>query len=389
MTTTNSECSQLPPNETISPEISGESAGKRLLWLATLGPLLLASIAYAMPSKPLPPLSVSKSRPALLFATYMYHHGDEAIELEPTLESEFRFRNEGTEPVRIISVERSCGCMVPRYPKEVAPGETASLQVPLQTINQTPGPHEYTLTVHYEDPQPRQTTLTIKAVFPEKMVVVQPKALYLSQKSEKSFPLPTVSISDYRDTPLKVNEVFSSATFISAGISRGASAEIIQTSFTDSETPHASTTNIAGEVAGSIPAGRHHALIAAATNDPDFPYVVVPMVVNGPAYPQGQAPIVSPSQLRFVASDHPNAQRKARVQIIVPAAWEFTHATAWPDQLSVEYKETDGANDAEKMLLVDVELTELPAAKITDGIVQLYANGGRNLITTKVTFLWP
>ena len=142
-------------------------------------------------------------------------------------------------------------------------------------------------------------------------------------------------------------------------------------------------------MSGNIPPGRHHALIAAATDDPEFPFVVVPMIINGPAYANGEAPISSPSQLRFVASDHPNAQRTARVQLIVPASWEISHATSWPEQLAVEYKETNGSHAAEKMLLVDVSLTQLPAYNINDGIVQIYANGGKNLITTKVNFVWP
>ncbi len=317
----------------------------------------------------------------------MFHHGDEPVELEPTLESEFRFRNEGTQTVTITEIERSCGCMTPRFPKEVAPGETASVQVPIQTMNQTPGPHEYTLTVHYADPEPRQTTLTIKAIFPEKMVVVQPKALYLSQKSEKSFPLPTVSVSDFRDSPFTVRDVISTAPFISADIDRSSLQEILQTAYSEEE--FGSTTKINGEVSGNIPPGRHHALIAASTDDPGFPFVVVPMIVNGPAYPDGQTPIISPSQLRLVASDHPNAQRKARVQMIVPANWEITHATSWPEELAVEYKETAGASSGEKVILVDVTLSQVPAAKITDGIVQLFANGGSNLITTKVNFIWP
>lgn len=376
------------PSGSVLAQSSPLSRGKnRILWLGALSPFLLAMVVFSMSPTQLPPLSITKSRPALLFATYMYHHGDEAVELEPVLESEFRFRNEGTQPVQITSIERSCGCMSPRYPKEVAPGETASLYVPIQTINQTPGAHEYSLTVHYNDPVPRETTLTIKAIFPEKMVVVQPKAMYLSQKSEKSFPLPAVSISDYRDEPMKVSEVVSSATFITAEINRPAASGIVQTSFSSEKL--GSTTQITGEVSGNIPPGRHHALIAAATDDPEFPFVVVPMIINGPAYANGEAPISSPSQLRFVASDHPSAQRTARVQLIVPASWEISHATSWPEQLAVEYSETNGSHAAEKMLLVDVSLTQLPAHKINDGIVQIYANGGKNLITTKVNFVWP
>ncbi|HIE95481.1 MAG TPA: DUF1573 domain-containing protein, partial [Fuerstia sp.] len=258
----------------------------------------LGAWLFAMSPSDQPALTVTKSRPSLLFATYMFHHGEEPVPLAAVLESEFPFVNHGDVPVTIGDITTSCGCMRPRLSqKTVAPGEMGWLTVPIQMVSQSPGPHEYTLTVNYTDTEERQTTLTIKAAFPEKMVVVQPKALYVSQRSAKPLPF-TVAISDFRDTPLRVMSVESTASFVSAEISAGGPSGVVQVSHQE-EAP-GSKAELRGEVAGGIPRGRHHVLVTATTDDVDFPVVTIPMLVNGPAFPPGEAPITSPSQLRLL-----------------------------------------------------------------------------------------
>ena len=332
-------------------------------------------------------LTVTKSRPSLLFATYMFHHGEEAVELAAVLESEFPFVNEGDVPVTIGDITTSCGCMRPRLSqKQVAPGEMGWLTVPIQMVNQSPGQHEYTLTVNYMDTQPRQTTLTIKAAFPEKMVVVQPKSLYLSQRSAKSLPF-SVSISDFRNTPLQVTSVESTAPFVSTEFSAGTSSRIVQTSHQEA-TP-GTKSELRGVVAGDIPRGRHHVLVTAMTDDVDFPVVTIPIVINGPAFPPGEAPMTSPSQLKLMASDHPGTRRAAKFDLVCPSSWRISHASAWPSELAVTYGEPRPFSDQEQTLQVIVKLSALPPTGVTDGVVQLTANDGRDLVTVKVTFVRP
>lgn len=44
--------------------------------------------------------------------------------------TDFRFVNEGPEPVSIVAARASCGCTSPKYPREaIAPGDTASITV--------------------------------------------------------------------------------------------------------------------------------------------------------------------------------------------------------------------------------------------------------------------
>lgn len=349
-------------------------------------PCLGAGLFAVAPSG-LGPLTVTKSRPALLFATYMYHHGEEPVELSAVLESEFPFVNKGDGPVTIGDITTSCGCMRPRLSqKQIAPGEMGWLTVPIQTVNQSPGSHEYTLTVNYTDTVPRQTTLTIKAIFPEKMVVVQPKALYLSQRTAKPVPF-KVSISDFRETPLRVRSVESTAPFVSAQVIAGTSSSIVQTSY--EEGSPSSKAELRGEVAGDIPRGRHHVLVAATTDDAEFPVVTVPMLINGPAFPPGEAPLTSPSHLTLVASDHPGTRRAAKFDLVMPSSWKISHAAAWPSELAITYGDPSPFSEQEHSLEVVVGLSDLPAGGVSDGVVQLIANDGQDLVTVKVTFVRP
>ena len=358
----------------------------KLLLCLAIAPCLACLLLKTSPDQ-LPALQATKSRPSLLFATYLYHHGDTEIELKPTLESVFRFRNEGSEPVEITSTQRSCGCMSPTIlPRVVQPGETGSIVVPIATVNQNPGPQEYTLNVRYNDPAPRETTLTIKAVLPEKMVTVSPPALFLSQKSRRSFPLPTLTVSDYRTEPLNVQEIYSTAPFIAANI-EDTSSKIQQVSMTDDFQQN--STNIIGRVSGSIPPGRHHALIAATTDDPEYPVITVPMIVRGPDYKEGQAAVIDPVQFRLVASDHPAAQKTAQLQLMMPISWEISHVQTWPEQMEVKYSAPKDVSTTEKLVHIEVSLAGLPPENVKHGIIQLEANGGKNIVTAKATFVWP
>ncbi len=367
------------------------AAGKT--WLFVVAALLpcAGSLYHSMSEPSHPSLAITRPARPLQFATYMYHHGDEPVKAGATLNTEFRFRNMGTTPVTIDQVERSCGCMTPQWTKTVAPGEIGSLQVPLDMTRQTPGFHEYLLTVHYSDPKPHQTSLTIKAVFPEKMVIVQPRALFLSQRSDKPVDF-KVAVSDYREDPLHVKSVSATADFVSAKIKRNTISDIIQAAHSIGEgdaTLTGTKADIVGTVEGNIPAGRHHVLVTATTDDAEFPVVTVPMVVHGPAFPPGQEAKLNVEHVRLMASDHSNATRKSSVVLTAPTSWEISHAMAWPETLDVHYEPIGNPVGTKQMTRISIELDELPASRTQHGVVQLFANDGKDLVTVNVTLVWP
>ena len=142
-------------------------------------------------------------------------------------------------------------------------------------------------------------------------------------------------------------------------------------------------------VAGGIPAGRHHVLLAAETNDAEFPVITVPMIVNGPAYPAGREAALNSAHVQLVASENSAARRTGSVLLTAPADWTFSHATAWPEQLSVRYDPVGQPTNGQQYTRLSITLTDLPPSRTKDGLVQLIANDGQDLVTVKVSLVWP
>ena len=60
---------------------------------------------------------------------------------------EFRFKNEGTEPLIISNASASCGCTVPEFPKEpIAPGKEGAIKVVFDSAGR-PGMQHKVVTV--------------------------------------------------------------------------------------------------------------------------------------------------------------------------------------------------------------------------------------------------
>jgi len=74
----------------------------------------------------------------------------------------FKFTNTGNEPLIISSAKGSCGCTVPKWPKEpIAPGESAEIDIEFNSKGKK-GKQTKTVTIQANtDPNP--TRLTVKA----------------------------------------------------------------------------------------------------------------------------------------------------------------------------------------------------------------------------------
>ncbi len=72
----------------------------------------------------------------------------------------FKFKNVGTEPLIIKNAKGSCGCTVPKPPKDpIMPGEEANLEVRYDT--KRIGKFTKTVTLTTNDPDNPKTVLTI------------------------------------------------------------------------------------------------------------------------------------------------------------------------------------------------------------------------------------
>ena len=100
----------------------------------------------------------------------------------------FPFRNAGDQPVRIISVKPSCGCIVAKLEKEVyAPGESGALHAELDLAGAV-GLQSKTIAVTTDDPSHPTTVLNLIVDVPEP-AIIRPRLLFWpagSKPEEKS-----------------------------------------------------------------------------------------------------------------------------------------------------------------------------------------------------------
>ncbi len=69
-----------------------------------------------------------KKGPKIVFEETSFDFGD--IFQGDQVEHVFTFENSGTEPLILTNVSTTCGCTVPKWPRQpIAPGETAELLV--------------------------------------------------------------------------------------------------------------------------------------------------------------------------------------------------------------------------------------------------------------------
>ena len=225
------------------------------------------------------------------------------------------------------------------------------------------------------------------------MVVTEPKELFISQRTEQDVPF-QVSISDYRDKPLSVTGLESSAWFVTGNYIEKQPVPIVPASESEDDVELVRTiTQVDGKIAGPVPPGRHYVILNAKTNDDDFPAVTVPVFVTGANYVTEPEPTVQPAVAHLAAASHKEA-RQASVTIKVPADWDISHASAWPQELTVRYGQSEPETDAKsgdrlRAIRLDIRMPRLPQKGVTRGVVQLVANEGQRMVTVPVTILWP
>jgi len=82
-------------------------------------------------------------------------------EVDGSVEFDFVFKNTGTEPIKIVHVNASCGCTTPAWTKEeVALGESGFIKVSYNPLNR-PGPFHKTLTITTSSEQNKTIVLSI------------------------------------------------------------------------------------------------------------------------------------------------------------------------------------------------------------------------------------
>lgn len=229
-------------------------------------PFVGAVVAYAVGHSP-QPLAREPQRPALAFEQYMVDLG----EVSPTEEvfARFRFTNIGSSTVTIREWVPSCGCLNPQLGKQVyEPHESGEFRLRVQTANELPGAREYTLTVKYDDVQPREARLVFRVVLPQDQVIVRPPALIFYQWSDKP-TIQDITVTDRRAQPLEVE-----------GVRCSSKAVDVQVGERERDEFGHYRTKVRVTVPGNIPAGRFQAQVTIFTSDPAYHELRVPLIVN-------------------------------------------------------------------------------------------------------------
>ena len=92
---------------------------------------------------------------------------------------EFKFINNGTEPIKILAVKASCGCTTPSWSKEqVQPGQSGFIQARYNTRNR-PGPFNKSLTVTTDIEEQKVVRLYIKGQVTPKVKSIEEQLPYL------------------------------------------------------------------------------------------------------------------------------------------------------------------------------------------------------------------
>lgn len=224
----------------------------------------------------------SVPRAGMSFEQYMVNLGSPPPRSEYA--GRFSFQNVSTQPLKILELTPSCGCLNPRLEKrEFAAGEVGEFYLRVRAANERPGPHEYTCKITYDDGQPRETEVRFKISLPEERVEIRPRALAIYQFNDQ----PTtreISITDFRSTPedrplSRLEIVEAVCSFSWAEISIG-EAQIDETG------QRRQTLQI---TVTKVPPGTHHGSVIVKTNVPEYAELRVPLRIEGPMPSEGRA----------------------------------------------------------------------------------------------------
>lgn len=363
-------------------ERTQHSRPETVAFLALLLIPLGLSAAFAQRDSSDPPLTVHADRPALVFSNYLAASGSEPIDDAPIVTEVFQFLNKSDRDVRITDIEPSCGCLSPQITsREIAPGQAGQITLPIRTANESPGPHEYLVVVKYEDPEPRQVTLTWKVVLPEKQVRIEPRVLIVlgTVKADQSY---AVTVSDFRTQPpgsrMRITGVRTSSPKFTA---------VVADETMDGVTPQ---TRIEVCFQPPFPAGRHRGMILLETDDDTFPILEVPVLFGGALASTEAEPLFSPESPRVIVDETNHAASEGTVvSFRVPVDWVVSHCDVFPSELAATLEAEGAPSEGRKMQPVTLSVSSRPATGVTRGILTLHATHGdeSEMITVPVSLI--
>jgi len=178
--------------------------------LSTLVLAIFMTLAATLPALATPILSVDK--PVLNFGT---------ISQGKKLNFAFKLTNNGDSPLSITRTRTSCGCTVAHIStNSIAPGKSAELKITFDSSN-FGGKVSKTITVESNDPEAPSTTITIKGIINEDLVVT-PRQLNLGQTHIGSSKEVSVTLENNGTRAIKILSVTTPMPQVKVSLSRNA-----------------------------------------------------------------------------------------------------------------------------------------------------------------------
>ena len=104
---------------------------KKLITLSLLA-VFTFTISCSQTSMAKNTVDIDAQGPSIKFEVVTHDYG--TIERNGNGTYDFVFANEGTEPLVLSNVRSSCGCTIPKWPREpIAPGKSSTIQVKYDT----------------------------------------------------------------------------------------------------------------------------------------------------------------------------------------------------------------------------------------------------------------
>jgi hypothetical protein len=250
----------------------------------------------------------------------------------------FLIVNKGRQTADILGVRTECGCLAPRMDRtRLAPGESATLEVEINTLAQAPGPQHWHAMLAFETRgQAGQLPLEVHGEIVEE-VRVEPAALSLVVSGPVAH---TVTVRDVRPNPLIVK-----AAHVTA---RGMQVTV---------NPDRRSARV--EVLPDCPDGKQEAVLHLVTDDPQYRDLRVPLTLLKRPRLHVRA---APAEVTF-ASVGLDAQPERLVRLAAVDGRRVVVEAVQADDPAVSCRWEPGPGDAATLLL-SLDRSKLSGAEL-------------------------
>jgi hypothetical protein len=240
--------------------------GRRIALITVAALPFLASLGFCSMERNPRKATADSARPALVFDQYFVNLSD--LHNAARVEAWYHFKNCGKLPAKITKLEPSCGCLDPKVAKRTyMPGEECEFPLGVLMTREKPGPHEYSLKIDYEDPQPQSVTIAFKVVV-RREVTVRPSQLQFWQDGMAETKQ-SIVITDMRPTPFHVTGASCKSPFVK-----------VQVGGSTDDPDAGRETSLTVTVAAEVPKEGVRTMAVATTDDPRYSKIFIAVHVD-------------------------------------------------------------------------------------------------------------